>query len=359
MDGALHRDATSPPAPPPLPDGPVAQSVAIAFRALYVATVLLALFWATGNIRQVPPDAQAVVTRFGQVVQVRQSGLVLALPRPIDTVTLLPSRDRQLPLDVVQAQPTAGLEDVYTRASGQAMPSGAGAFLTGDGGVVLLQASLFYQVDDAAAYFLAHDHVAPALRRLFLSAAVSLAATRDLDDFLVTRADRGTASGAGDAAARRDALRADLVRAIDARLDALTKAGAPLGVRVSRVDLQAALPPSAKMSFDGVLEAVQIAEQGLAQARTDATKLGQQAEQERDRLLSAARASAAERVSEATTRTASVVAIEARITPRNRPGLLDQVYRDRLAVVMQKLGTLTAIDPKGGARVILPGGSRP
>ena len=56
---------------PEEPAGPVAQSLGIGFGVLRLATVALALFWASSNIRQVPPDAQAVVLRFGQVVQVR------------------------------------------------------------------------------------------------------------------------------------------------------------------------------------------------------------------------------------------------------------------------------------------------
>ena len=49
-----------------------------------------------------------------------------------------------------------------------------GFLLTGDSSIVYLQASLFYQVSDPAAYVLAADHVGPALERLFVAAAVAV-----------------------------------------------------------------------------------------------------------------------------------------------------------------------------------------
>src|SRR6478672_11715583 len=72
-----------------LPDGPVVQSLRIGFRTLYLATLLLALGWTASNCRQVPPDSQIVVRRFGQIVRVQPAGLLLAWPRPIEQVDLL------------------------------------------------------------------------------------------------------------------------------------------------------------------------------------------------------------------------------------------------------------------------------
>jgi len=120
------------------------------------------------------------------------------------------------------------------------------------------------------------------------------------------------------------------------------------------VDLDAALPSAAKIAFDGVLVAVQLAEQGIAGARTEATRTLQAAGRERDRLLTTAYANAAERVGEARARTAGLAAIEASMTPETRPAMLDQLYRDQLAPLLHKVGRLTAVDANGGARVILP-----
>ena len=333
-------------------DGPIVQSIAIGFRALYVASLILALAWLATNVRQVPPDSQAVVQRFGRVVDVWPAGLVLAWPRPIEFVSILPSADRQIALPVPRMALPAGLDDAYTRAMGAEASAKAGAFLTGDGGVVLLDATLYYQVADAGAFFLAQDHVQPALRRLFLASAIAVAAGHPLDAFLVSQ------SGAGvpGLEAARLALRAALPAEMNRRLAELARAGAGLGVTVARVDLQASLPPQAKLAYDSVLEAGQQADQAIAAARTDATRAAQDGAQEHDRLVAAAHAAEAEQVSGARAQTATISAIESRMTTSARPGLLDQLYRERMAAIMPRIGRVTAIDPRGGARVILPGG---
>ena len=342
-------------ATPPQQDGPVAQSIRIGFRVLQLATLLLALGWLGSNLRQVPPDTQAVVLRFGQVVRVRQAGLVLALPRPLEQVVLLPGAQRQLRL-TVDAGLTWGpaMIDPASRASGEVPPATAGVYLTGDGGVVLLDAALTYRVDDAAAYYLAEPHVEPALRRLFLAAAVTVAAGRSMDDFMVVRPEL-TASD-GQAQAMRAAMRGELVQEVNRRLHALALAGASLGVEVTRADVTALLPPSAKFAFDAVLDATQMAEQGLASARTDATRTQQGADHDRDRIIAEARAAAAETVGAAQSQVAPIVALEQRMDPASRPSLLDQVYRERIVAILKQAGAVTTVDLRGGSRVILPGG---
>ena len=345
--------------PPVEPDGPVAQSIAIGFRVLSVAIALLAAGWVVSNWRQVPPDSQAVVLRFGRIVGVQGAGLALAWPRPAGQIELVPGADRLLILRTATTARPAGLQDVFTDASEVAIPEGAGSYLTRDGGVVLLSATMAYRVTDGAAYLLAREHVEPALQRLFSASAVGIAAARGLDDILVARPD---AAGSAALEARRQALRGDLLLAMNRRLSGLEVQGASLGIAVARVDLDAALPPAAKIAFDGVLVAAQLAEQGIAGARTEATRTLQAADRERDRLLTAAQAGAEERVGEARSRTAGIVAIQASMTPASRPAMLAELYRDRLAPLLHKVGRLTAVDA-GGARVILPatnpGGTSP
>ncbi len=62
------------------------------------------------------------------------------------------------------------------------MPS---AYLTGDGNVVLLNATLIYRISDPVAYALSQTHVAAALDRLFRATTVRVTAGRNLNDFLV------------------------------------------------------------------------------------------------------------------------------------------------------------------------------
>jgi regulator of protease activity HflC (stomatin/prohibitin superfamily) len=332
-------------------DGPVVQSVRIAFTVLRMATALLALGWATGNMRPVPPGTQVVVLRFGAVVDVRQSGLVLAWPRPIDTVVFLPSAERQTVLKIeAPSARIAGIVDDMT--PGDSAPDSAGLYITGDGGVVLLDASITWRIDDAAAYYVARDHVAPALRRAFLAAAIKVAARRQLDDFMAVRPERAADPAAQ---AARNAVRGEIVTEMNRSLAALTASGGGLGVAVTRADVTAWLPPAAKISFDAVLDATQRAEQGLATARTEAERQHQQAERNRDALLTSARAAAQERLARARTGTANIMALAQRMDPATRPSLLDQIYRERISAILNQAGATTTVDAKSVSRVIIPG----
>lgn len=332
------------------PDGPVAQSISIGFRVVALGVLVLFGVWIASNWRQVQPESQAVVLQFGRIARVQQAGLTMALPRPMGEVVLVPGHDRLLTLRTAAPSRLAGLQNVYTDASGVSVLPGACSFLTGDGGVVLLAATLSYQVSDAAAYFVERDHVEPALQRVFEAASVQVAATRTLDDFLVARSATGNILNLQD---RRQALRGDLADAMNLRLAALVQAGTPLGVTVSRVDLEPALPPDARIAFDGVLIAEQLAEQAVATARTQATQAIQAAQRERDQILTEARANAAERVSAAQVRTASISAVQASFTPDARPAMLEQLYREQIAGIMHRVGKVVAVDRQGG-RVIVP-----
>jgi regulator of protease activity HflC (stomatin/prohibitin superfamily) len=333
------------------PDGPVAQSLRIGFGVLQAATIALSLGWAASNIRQVPPHSQAVVLRFGEVIRVQTAGLVVAWPRPFEQVDILPGPERQLDLRILAAAPAGqAIVDPASRASGEVPPDSAGVYLTGDGGVVLLDASLTYRITDARAFHLAASHVEPALRRLFLASAVSVAASRALDDFMVVGRDRDAA-----AQAQRQAMRGALVQEVNRRLRGLQPREASLGVEATRADVTALLPPAAKFAFDAVLDATQMAEQGLAAAHTDAARLRQAADQEQDRIIAEARANADERVGAARTHVATVAALERRMDPASRPSLLDQVYRGRIAGILRQAGIVNTVDMRGGSRVILPG----
>ncbi len=70
--------------------GPLGQAVALAFRFLFIAACVIALGWFVSNFRQVPPDSQAVVMRFGAVARMQGSGLLMALPRPLEQIVVLP-----------------------------------------------------------------------------------------------------------------------------------------------------------------------------------------------------------------------------------------------------------------------------
>ena len=341
-------------APAEAVSGPIGQSIDIGFWVLRLGTIVLAAIWFAGNVHPVPPGMQSVVLRFGRVVRVQPAGLVMALPRPLENVVLLPSGERQMEQKITAATARqAGVVD--DMSGGDAIPADAGVYITGDGGVVLLDATLTWRIADAAAYYVMQAHVAPALRRLFMQASVSIAARHDLDDFLAARPERANDPAAQ---AARQAIRGEFVRQINGGLQALAARGDSLGVEAMRADVSAALPPGARAAFDAVLEASQHAEQELAAARTQAANLHLNANRERDRVLTGAHAAAAERVEAARTATAAITALEAGMSQAGRPAILDQLYRDRIAAVLQQAGGVSMVDAKSVSHLILSGAQK-
>jgi modulator of FtsH protease HflK len=340
--------------PPPPPPGPIAQSVAIGFRTVYIAAALLGLLWLTSNVREIASDSQAVVLRFGRIVRTQEAGLLLAWPRPIEAVQLLPGPERQLSQSVTtlaaQTEKSAALVGPFVGS--RTIPENAAAYMTGDDNVVLLNATLIYRISDPIGYSLARDHVAAALDRLFRATSVHVTAGRNLNDFLVVT---GGATGTGAVLALRAEVRDSLIQSMNGRLRGLADAGASLGVEVQRIDMTAFLPPEAKSAFDAVLVASQAADRELAVARTDAEHRRQGAARDGDQLLAAAEATARELVSNADVNTAGIIALEHEETPQTRGSILLREYRSNVASIMNKVGSATLVDPQNGTRVVLPG----
>jgi len=356
----LEPARAAPPAPvgppPPPPPGPIAQSVAIGFRAVYAAGVLLVVLWLTSNVREIASDSQAVVLRFGRIVRAQESGLLLAWPRPIERIELLPGPERQLSQEITPL-PAASekFRALVEPSSEQALPQSVSAYLTGDGNVVLLSTTLIYRINDPIAYALAQSHVAPALDRLFRATSVHVTAGRNLNDFLVVQTGADAESANQAVIALRSEVRSFLLDSMNARLEALAAAGASLGIHVERIDMTPALPPEAKTAFDAVLLATQAADRGVAVARTDAERRRQEANRERDQLLSAAQATATELVSRASVDTDRIVALAREETPATRTSLLLREYRAGVSQIMNRVGSAVLIDPKTGVRFVLPG----
>ncbi len=337
--------------------GPLGQSVAHAFRFLSIAACVIAVGWCFSNIHQIPPDSQAVTIRFGSVSRVHGPGLLIAWPRPIATVVILPARDRQMPLPIatfMESQvPGADAAQGFDLSADPRLNSGF--LLTGDSAVVHLEAQLFYQIADPVAYMIAAQHVAPALQRLFIASAVTVLGSRDLDSILVARPEIASRA---DEASRREQLRGDLLNAVNERLSQLARAGAGLGIVVSRVDLVPSIPAGAKAAFDNVLVVAQSAQTQVASARTSAQMLMQEANRQRDRTFTDAAAAANERTSDAKVHTASIAAVAAQAEGMSRGMQISRLYYDRVGSLLKRAARVEAVDRTGAAHLLLPGSLR-
>ncbi|MDR3415121.1 MAG: protease modulator HflK [Nevskia sp.] len=352
----MNADASAAPASPWLEAG------RLAFVALYAVTLLAALGWVLSNVRRVDPQNRVVVQRLGALARVRGAGLLLAWPRPFEQVLLLPSAETVLERHVETLlrareaiQTDVSPDDDDSASLGDAL-AGSGYLLTGDAGVVQLDVRVFYKVTDPYDYVLQREHLLPALDRLVTRSAVAVCAARDLDAILVARPELvGTDGGVAE---RRERLRGDLVRQVNRRLADLQAARAGLGIEVVRADVQSSLPRDAVNAFNAVLTASQAADRDIAEARTEAARLTQSATQAADRSLEVANAQASERLARAQADTAEVQHLAQSVRDRVDPGLLLRVYRERMPAILAKVGSVTLVDPRDDAHLIIQGAEK-
>ena len=350
--------------------GAWAQAIALSFKFLFLVVAILGLGWLVSNCRIVRPDDRAIVIRLGTVVREAGAGLLIAAPKPFETVMILPSADRQLAFEIAAYRPpgapvpegqegqtnetpvpAAPPPDVSNERSNESRIDtegldpvrDVGLIVTGDMSLVYYNATLFYKITDPQAYVLTGRHMAPALERVFQSAAVAVTASRDIDTILVARPEVQPGDTTGPT---RESLRADLVAAVNARLEDLNQRGAGLGIVVNRVDLVPTVPAGAKAAFDFVLTAVQKAERSANDARTVAQKTVQGSERTYDRMKSEAQARAEEAVARANAQTAPVYALT-----RGAGGasgeIDDNLFRERIGSLMNAAGRVYSIDQHG------------
>lgn len=336
---------------------PWQQAGRLAFLGLYAVTIFAAIAWGTSNIRQIDPQNRAVVLRMGALDRIQNAGLLLAWPRPFEQVVIVPAADRVserrienlLRSDVaLQADRVASFATPINDAL-----AGSGYLLTGDAGVVQLDVRVFYNVTQPYAFVLQGEHVLPALDRLVTRSAVALTAARDLDTILVARPE--LIGSDSQAAERRERLRGDLVQGINQQLVALSATGQGLGLEVVRVDVQSSLPGPAVNAFNAVLTASQQAEKAVANAHNDAAKLTQAATQQADRTVEQAQAQASERLAKAQADTSAIASLAKVQQAGSDPGLLLRLYRERLPKILGQAGSVTSVDPKDDARLIIQG----
>jgi len=141
------------------------------------AAVSLALLWVLTSFYIVPTDQQAVVTRFGAVVDPRvMPGIHLSLPWPIDRVTGL--KVRQLQRLVVGGE----LPDTVT---GRTQPLQS-QFLTGDQNIISMRVVVQYSVGVPVDYLFRTANVARSVGAAVETVLAERIAGRDVDAVLTT-----------------------------------------------------------------------------------------------------------------------------------------------------------------------------
>lgn len=279
---------------------------------LKVGILALLVFWLTQNVRPIPRGKQAIVTRLGGVVRVQQDGLLVAWPPPLEHVVVVPVGERQM------------LENIQ--------PSGADmrekiVVLAGDGGEVALTGSLGWRAGDEAA-----------LRAVFDSASVAVAARHTTDEMVRPHG------------AAVQEIAADVRR----NFAALAREGGEAGDGLISINIAALLPVAAESAVADARARAVGAETALAASRAEGGRRLQQTDRDRATLLADARARGAERIAAAGSFTATMAAIEARMSADSRPALLDNLYRERIAAILRQAGSVSTVDPKSVSKVVIP-----
>ena len=345
-------------AKPDEPQGAVAQSLSLAFRFLFIVVGILGVGWLFSNTRLVPPDSRAVVIQFGTVAYEQHSGVLIALPPPFARVLMLPSLGQQTEFKIKPFLAAANLQSsdgapAYLVDSDPRLNTGM--LLTGNMNVIHMDATVFYQITNAADFVLAGNHVSPALERLVIASSVTICASRDLDSILVARPElAGTTDASRNA---REHLRSDLMNEINRRLADLEKNHVGIGITITRVDLLPSIPGEARAAFNSVLLAMQGATTAQANARTQAELTSQKADQDKDRQMTDAQASADERIANAKTHIAAVDALSQNTSGLRGDTLANQIFSQRIGTIMGKAGQVITVTGNGG-RVILPGANQ-
>ncbi len=321
-------------------DRAVDQAVRRTAGVLGAAAVLAAGLWLISGIATVEPGNRAVVLRWGAVERVVASGLILAWPRPIETIVRIPGAERTQTSEVgILAAPTP-------------THMGTAGCLTGDAGLVHLAGSVVWTVEDPIAYITitrdGDETRDRGLERAFAASAIAVCASRNVDGVLVV----GSSAGDDRAVQSRERLRGDLLAGLNQRLSQLG-----LGVRAQRVDLAVTLPEAARPAFAEVLTAAQTAERTVAEARTQAERQRQDTVQFRAQRLGQASAFAHELVSRAKVATDSIAALAQEHDPDRQYLLRQRLWYERLEALLRKSGQVIAIPRSRPMKLWLSGNS--
>jgi hypothetical protein len=265
-------------------------------RIVRAVLIVLLFFYMTQNIRPVPPHAQAIVLRSGKVVRTLDWGVVVAWPPPIERVVIIPEGERQL----LQLTPEPSRVSQMVSA------------LTGDDAAITLGATA--------------DLTSPSQIAGALLAAATLQA--------ISHRSLAELSASPQAA----------INEIEKTLQAALKV--PVAPRVSL-----AIPAQPDSG------AADAAARLLAEARAGAAAKLQQTDAARVRIFADAHARATERVAFARAATATLTALQSRITETTRPAVLEDLYRQKIAAILHQAGSVSTVDAKSVSRLILPGSS--
>lgn len=246
---------------------------ALRIGPILAALVILALIWSSWYT--VPPEATAVVQRFGEVVRTAGPGLHFKLPLGIETANVIPTA-RVLKEEFGFRTLAAGRRTRYERGDFSA----ESLMLTGDLNVIDVQWIVQYRIEDPV--------------RFLFRVREQRETLRDVTEAVMRRV-VGNRLGSDVLTVGRVAVSSEVKEEMQKILS-----NYETGIRIVTVELQDVTPPDpVKPAFNEVNEARQDRERMINQAQEQANKVIPKARGEAKQAIAEAEGYATERVNQA------------------------------------------------------------
>ena len=248
------------------------EALAVTFRALRAAMVLLLLAYLASGLFVVRQHEKALVLRLGRVTgigadRVKGPGVHWTWPRPFCEIVRMPAeRVQSLPTSTFWRSRRPEFQEEDAAPVGATLdPEREGYVLTGDANIVHARWAVRYTINDPERYAFGFADPGAALARELDAAVVRVSACYPIDRALRT-----------DVVGLREAVERELV--------ARTRARA-LGVRVQGVDLLAITPPGqVAEAFAAAVTAEADRAKRISEARAYATRTANEARGQADRI---------------------------------------------------------------------------
>jgi len=301
----------------------LAHALKTSFRLLRWALLLVLASYLASGIFIVSQHEQAVVLIFGRLAgspgrQLLGPGLHWTWPEPVASIITIPTERIQ----AIESSSFWYYLSAKDRLQAKAAPPRArlnplqdGYTLSADANLLHSQWILRYTIFNAIDYLFHFNQMEQLLKNELDHAVVKASARFNVDQVLRTDIDR---------------FRTEVENELKKRFTALG-----LGVRVERVDLTVIAPPrQVTAAFDAVIKAEQERSRQISEARAYATRTKNESIGEADRLLSEARTTRNQLISEVSANADYFIKVHEKF--KETPGITAEIlYQDTLRRVLQ------------------------
>ncbi len=301
------------------------EALRVSFRVLLWSMILIAFAYLLSGIFIVREHERAYVLVFGRVSgvgteRIKNPGLHWTWPKPIAEIIRIPAeRIQTMEIDSMwyEELPVRGFQTRPRAASPALRPLRDGYLLTGDANIIHARWGVRYTIRDPEIYLFHITH-----SEQLLDKEVHRAATLVAQQWAVDRALRTDI----------EAFRADVANVLRDRL-----LEQPIGLDVHRLDLLSITPPlQVAAAFESVIEAEQDRSRDVSAARAYAARIQNETQGQASQLLSQARVDRQRIVSEAEADADFFLSVLDAF--RDHPKVITQtLWQDRIRTIMDRV----------------------